>query len=421
MLTEVLAQLEDAKREGERERIGNAHLAVVSALGEMIEGAESAEQMRRLYRQMIEHTDEALKAYEGLGRPWRLSEAHLVKAAILADMAEDEEGDEGRLTHVGQSVYHCHQASTILDEADEFRYLILVDWHATAVAILLKLKTLVEGDGAQRALDGMIEAYSEILGASLAWDIRQRGEGNDLLFMARVLGTLAEVEEDSQERLEVVKSQLESAWGAAEYLRHTSDLGLAREAYALVEEASSQLSDLEAPIALQSQRPTCSICGHLNAPGKKFCTRCGAPLPAPELGDATLMTSGWWLTIANGPNAGQSFSLGDRVRLGRAVGNDIRLADSRVSRHHAVLERLGQEYLITDQGSSNGTYVNGMRIRQPILLHSGDTITIGDTQFTVLGEIPSPPIGTGETIICPACGARIAGRKFCTQCGTPLG
>jgi hypothetical protein len=37
MLTEVMAQLEDATKEGKRERIGNAHLAVVSALGEMIE------------------------------------------------------------------------------------------------------------------------------------------------------------------------------------------------------------------------------------------------------------------------------------------------------------------------------------------------------------------------------------------------
>ena len=59
MLTEVLTQLEDAKREGERERIGNAHLAVVSVLGEMTEQAEGAGQMQRLYRQMIEHTDEA--------------------------------------------------------------------------------------------------------------------------------------------------------------------------------------------------------------------------------------------------------------------------------------------------------------------------------------------------------------------------
>ena len=136
--------------------------------------------------------------------------------------------------------------------------------------------------------------------------------------------------------------------------------------------------------------------------------------------DATLTTSGWRLTIANGPNAGQSFPLGDRVRLGREAGNDIRLADRRVSRHHAILERVGPGYLITDQGSSNGTYVNGVRISQPTALHSGDMITIGDTQFTILGEIQPAPTGTQETLVCPACGARIAS-KFCTQCGARLG
>lgn len=138
-------------------------------------------------------------------------------------------------------------------------------------------------------------------------------------------------------------------------------------------------------------------------------------------GNATLITSDWQLTIAKGPNAGQSFPLGDRVRIGREAGNEIRLADRRVSRHHAILERVGHGYLITDQGSSNGTYVNGVRISQPTPLHSGDTVTIGDTQLTVLDEAELPLTGTKETIACPACGARVKPGKFCTQCGVPLG
>jgi uncharacterized OB-fold protein len=195
----------------------------------------------------------------------------------------------------------------------------------------------------------------------------------------------------------------------------------------------------QAPLVRQADAPfaaTCPNCSAEVVPGHRFCTACGASLESAAMaeqgsvipaGDATLITSGWQLTIANGPNVGQSFPLGDRVRLGRAEGNEIRLADKRVSRHHAVLERIGHGYLITDQGSSNGTYVNGVRISQPTALHSGDAITIGDTQFTILGGTtnnePSmlPPTSTEETIICPACGARTKpGRKFCTQCGTPL-
>jgi len=236
------------------------------------------------------------------------------------------------------------------------------------------------------------------------------------------LNTLADGLEDPDERLETVKTAFEAALEAAEMLWHTGNPDLARAAGDLAEEAKGKIEALEATIALQTQRLTCSICGHDNTPEKKFCIQCGAPLPVPELGDATLITSGWQLTIANGPNAGQSFPLGDRARLGRAAGNEIRLADRQVSRHHAVLERVGHGYLITDQGSSNGTYVNGVRISQPTALHSGDTIRIGDSQFTILGEIQPPPIGTGETIVCPACGARVKpGRKFYPQCGAPLG
>jgi ribosomal protein L32 len=175
---------------------------------------------------------------------------------------------------------------------------------------------------------------------------------------------------------------------------------------------------------------TCPNCSAEVVPGHKFCIACGASLERAAMveqgrvipaDDATLITSGWQLTIANGPNAGQSFPLGDGARLGRAAGNEIRLADRQVSRHHAILKRVGHGYLITDQGSSNGTYVNGVRISQPILLHSGDTIRIGDTQFTILGEAELPLTGTKETIVCPACGAWIASHKFCTQCGAPLG
>jgi ABC-type multidrug transport system ATPase subunit len=70
------------------------------------------------------------------------------------------------------------------------------------------------------------------------------------------------------------------------------------------------------------------------------------------------------------------------IAIGREPGNDITLADVIVSRSHAALEKQGQDYLIADLGSLNGTKVNGQQLTvgQKHLLRSGDIIRIGDEQ-----------------------------------------
>jgi pSer/pThr/pTyr-binding forkhead associated (FHA) protein len=75
---------------------------------------------------------------------------------------------------------------------------------------------------------------------------------------------------------------------------------------------------------------------------------------------------------------------GDRVTIGRRSSNDIALTwDSEASRVHAVLERIGDEWTVTDDGlSKNGTYVNGEPIRTRRRLGPGDTIFVGSTFLT---------------------------------------
>ncbi len=68
---------------------------------------------------------------------------------------------------------------------------------------------------------------------------------------------------------------------------------------------------------------------------------------------------------------------GQRVAIGRAPDNDIVLADLTVSAHHAVLERASDgSFVLTDQGSANGTFVNGMRIHR-VRVDEGAVITLG--------------------------------------------
>jgi pSer/pThr/pTyr-binding forkhead associated (FHA) protein len=70
-----------------------------------------------------------------------------------------------------------------------------------------------------------------------------------------------------------------------------------------------------------------------------------------------------------------------RVTIGRRVTNDVPLEwDARVSRVHAALERVGDAWVLIDDGlSHNGTWVNGERLAGRRRLEDGDTISVGAT------------------------------------------
>jgi pSer/pThr/pTyr-binding forkhead associated (FHA) protein len=69
----------------------------------------------------------------------------------------------------------------------------------------------------------------------------------------------------------------------------------------------------------------------------------------------------------------------EETSLGRAIDNDMVLEDAAVSAHHAVIRRRGQDFLLADLGSSNGTHLNGEQITGSPVLRPGDEIRIGDT------------------------------------------
>jgi len=113
-----------------------------------------------------------------------------------------------------------------------------------------------------------------------------------------------------------------------------------------------------------------------------------APPPAPvsALDEPTYIPAqapAWKATLCNGPHAGESFRLGEQTRLGRSADNDICLEDAKASRHHALIQREGNSYVLNDQGSSNGTLLNGERLQQPVILKNTDIIQIGDTRLEV--------------------------------------
>jgi pSer/pThr/pTyr-binding forkhead associated (FHA) protein len=80
---------------------------------------------------------------------------------------------------------------------------------------------------------------------------------------------------------------------------------------------------------------------------------------------------------ADEPPAGSTIALGPINSIGRNVNNTIYVEDDFVSTNHAMLTFRGRSWFIEDQGSTNGTYVNGHRIERPVALSFGDELTIG--------------------------------------------
>ncbi len=88
------------------------------------------------------------------------------------------------------------------------------------------------------------------------------------------------------------------------------------------------------------------------------------------------------LVVISGPQAGESFDLGPgELIIGRAEGSEILLADPRVSHRHALVRRRGDQVIIEDLRSTNGTMVNGTGISFPTALAPGDVVTVGDAQL----------------------------------------
>ena len=79
---------------------------------------------------------------------------------------------------------------------------------------------------------------------------------------------------------------------------------------------------------------------------------------------------------------------GDRVSLGRSAADIALPWDDQVSRAHAELCRVGDEWVLVDDGLSlNGTFLNGTVVRGRRRIHDGDALRVGHT--TVLFRNPS--------------------------------
>ncbi len=109
-----------------------------------------------------------------------------------------------------------------------------------------------------------------------------------------------------------------------------------------------------------------------------------APAPAPAQPRAPYKPSkpktNAWLVMKS---SGKSFQLNQgTTTIGRSMNSDIPVMnDPTVSGQHLKIVEESGHYKMIDLGSTNGTFVNGYRVRQPVLLDINDEIRLGDNTY----------------------------------------
>ena len=107
------------------------------------------------------------------------------------------------------------------------------------------------------------------------------------------------------------------------------------------------------------------------------------------------------LTIFAGPDAGRVCDIGDgqTVIVGRGDKSDFRLADPSVSRIHFELGNRDEEYVISDRGSSSGTFVDGKQVTTGTI-NLDSVIQVGDTRIRLIkknkGEYTNSPVNQAD-------------------------
>lgn len=94
------------------------------------------------------------------------------------------------------------------------------------------------------------------------------------------------------------------------------------------------------------------------------------------------------LVVVAGPVAGAEYAVSGRMVIGRKNDCEIQLLDAGVSGHHSAIERDVDGALISDLGSSNGTFVNGALLQGELRLFDGDMIQVGNSVLSYRQQGP---------------------------------
>src|SRR5262245_52114401 len=80
------------------------------------------------------------------------------------------------------------------------------------------------------------------------------------------------------------------------------------------------------------------------------------------------------------------------IVIGRGEGSEVRLPDPSVSHRHATIRQRGNEYILVDEGSTNGTFMGGVKLGAlaPRILKHGDLARVGRVWIEVRFDAQIP-------------------------------
>ncbi len=122
-----------------------------------------------------------------------------------------------------------------------------------------------------------------------------------------------------------------------------------------------------------------------------------------------------FLYVERGPGAGQLLEVKQgTIVIGRASVSDLRLQHPSISRRHAQIRRIGDQFFVKDLGSQNGSFVNKTRIASEVEVRIGDTLALGNALLRLRGpmqkgekpERPATSTGNGKARVPTAVVAR---------------
>jgi len=94
------------------------------------------------------------------------------------------------------------------------------------------------------------------------------------------------------------------------------------------------------------------------------------------------------VVLKDGVDKGEVPLEGKRISIGRDLSSDIPLSDLSVSRNHACLVRVFDDYYVEDLGSTNGTFLNDRQVKKHII-RNDDRLRIGSFELIFIGKATS--------------------------------